>query len=96
MSKDNVFKFLFQVAEDETLKQKLQSAANPGELVDIGQEAGYQFSSENVDEAMNELKKQPGFFSALAEAAFDIFSPHRDDYPATGMQSYSGDPNPKP
>ncbi len=96
MSKDNVFKFLSQAAEDETLKQKLESTASPKELVGIGQEAGYEFSSENVDEAVNELKKQPGFFGALAEAALQIFSPHRDDYPATGMQPFSGDPSSKP
>ena len=96
MSKDNVFKFLTQAAEDKNLKEKLESTASSKELVDIGQEAGYEFSSENVDDAVNELKKQPGFFGALAEAVLEIFSPHHDDYPATGMQPYSGDPNPNP
>ena len=96
MSKDNVFKFLSQAAEDETLKRKLGSAKSPKDLVGVGQEAGYEFSPEHVDEAVNELKKQPGFFGALAEAVLQVFSPHNDNYPATGMQPYSGDPNRNP
>ena len=96
MSKDNVFKLLSKAAEDETLKQKLESTASSKDLVGVGQEAGYEFSSEHVDEAVNELKKQPGFFGALAEAALQIFSPHNDNYPATGVQPYSGDPNRNP
>ncbi|MGB3292026.1 MAG: Nif11-like leader peptide family natural product precursor [Phormidesmis sp.] len=96
MSKNNVFKFLSRAAEDETIKQKLESTTSTKELASIGQEAGYEFSPQNVDEAVNELKKQPGFFGALAEAVLQIFSPHRDNYPATGVQSYSGDPNPNP
>jgi len=29
-------------------------------------------------------------FNFLAEAAYRIFSPHDDSYPATGIQPYSG------
>ncbi|MGI8936342.1 nicotinate phosphoribosyltransferase [Leptolyngbya sp. BC1307] len=30
-------------------------------------------------------------FIYLAEAAYRIFSPHKDAYPATGLQPYSGE-----
>ncbi|MCM1984943.1 isochorismate synthase [Lyngbya confervoides BDU141951] len=45
---------------------------------------------------MSELQQKPGFFSALAAAVFKIFSPPHDDYPVTGVQPFSGDPNPNP
>ncbi len=31
-------------------------------------------------------------FTYLAEAAYRIFSPHDDAYPATGLQPYAGTP----
>lgn len=96
MSKKNVFSFLSKAAKDNQLKEKLKNASSQDELVGVAQQTGYDFSSEHVDEALNDLKQQPGFFGMLAEAALEIFSPHDDDYPATGMQPYSGDPNPRP
>lgn len=95
MSKETVFDFLSKAARDENLKLKLQSAATPRELVGMGSEAGYEFSAEHVDEALTELKQKPGFFKFLAEAALEIFSPNDDNYPATGMQPFSGEPNSK-
>ena len=95
MSKKNVFSFLSKPAKDDTLKAKLNKAASPDELVSVAEQTGYNFSSEHVDEALNELKQKPGFFGMLAEAALEVFSPHTDDYPATGVQPYSGEPNSK-
>ncbi|MEO1444736.1 MAG: Nif11-like leader peptide family natural product precursor [Cyanobacteria bacterium J06635_11] len=92
MSKKNVFSFLSKAAKDETLKAKLGNAASPDELVSVAKQTGYDFSSEHVDEALDELKQRPGFFGMLAEAAVEIFSPHDDNYPATGVQPYSGEP----
>ncbi|MEO1404709.1 MAG: hypothetical protein AAFV72_26155 [Cyanobacteria bacterium J06635_1] len=62
----------------------------------VGNQAGYKFSSEHVDEVLTELKQKRGFFGALAEAVVELFSPEHDDYPATGVQPFSGDPNPNP
>jgi predicted ribosomally synthesized peptide with nif11-like leader len=93
MSKENVFGFLTEAAKDEQLKAQLKTAATPDELVDVGNQAGYKFSSEHVDEALSELKQKPGFFHELAEAIMRLFSPTHDDYPATGVQPFSGDPN---
>lgn len=95
MSKKNVFSFLSTAAKDEQLKAKLGNTASPDELVNVAKQTGYEFSSEHVDEALDELKQQPGFFGMLAEAALEVFSPHDDNYPATGVQPYSGDPSSK-
>ncbi len=92
MSKESVFNFLTDVAKDEQLKLQLDDATNQDELVEVANKAGYEFSSDHVDEALSDLKKQPGFFGALAEAVLRIFSPSDDDYPATGIQPFSGDP----
>lgn len=96
MSKENVFNFLSKAAKDKQLKTQLKTTSTQDELVGVGNQAGYEFSSEHVDEALTELKQQPGFFGALAEALLEIFSPNHDDYPAIGVQPFSGDPNPKP
>lgn len=95
MSKENVLSFLTDATKDENLKLQLEETASPDELVGVANEAGYEFSSQQVDEVLNDLKTQPGFFGALAEAVLEIFSPNHDDYPATGMQPFSGEPNPK-
>lgn len=95
MSKENVLSFLTDATKDEKLKLQLEEIASPDELVGVANEAGYEFSSQQVDEVLNDLKTQPGFFGALAEAVLEIFSPNHDDYPATGMQPFSGEPNPK-
>lgn len=93
MSKENVFNFLSDAASDEQLQAQLQSATSSEDVVGVGNQAGYEFSSEHVDEALKDLRQQPGFFSVLAEAIGRIFSPSNDDYPETGVQPYSGDSN---
>ncbi|MEL6556326.1 MAG: Nif11-like leader peptide family natural product precursor, partial [Cyanobacteria bacterium J06621_11] len=92
MSKKNVFSFLSKAAQDSKLKAKLNNTTNQNELVSVAKQTGYDFSSEHVDEALDELKQRPGFFGMLAEAAVEIFSPHNDNYPATGVQPYSSEP----
>lgn len=95
MSKENVIEFLAKAAEDDQLKDELQTVASEGELVDLGKEKGFEFSSDHVEEAIADLKQKPGFFSALAAAVVEIFSPAQDDYPAIGVQPFSGEPNRK-
>lgn len=91
MSKEKVLSFLTDAAKDQQLQSQLETLSNQDELVGVANRAGYDFSSKHVDEALSDLKKQPGFFGALAEAALRIFSPHDDNYPATGVQPFSGD-----
>ncbi len=91
MSKETVFDFLTQAAKDRELKQQLNDTSTPEEVVEVAHDAGYEFSPKHVDEALSDLKQQPGFFGAIAEAALRIFSPHDDNYPATGAQPFSGE-----
>jgi predicted ribosomally synthesized peptide with nif11-like leader len=95
MSKENVFKFFSQAARDQQLQEKLGAVSHQEELVNLGKQAGFEFEEDHVEAAIIELKGKPGFFRALAEAALSIFSPAHDDYPATGVQPFSGDPNPE-
>lgn len=93
MSKETVLGFLAKAAEDEELKDQLQTVTTSNELTDLGKKEGFEFSPEHVEEAITELQQKPGFFKALAEAVLEIFSPSHDDYPATGVQPFSGDLN---
>ena len=95
MSKENVLNFLTKAAEDEQLKAQLKTVSTQDGLVGAGNQAGYDFSHEHVDEALTELKQKPGFFGALAEAVLELFSPSHDNYPAIGVQPFTGDPNSK-
>lgn len=95
MSKENVFEFFNRAAKDRHLKDKVQTARNQEQLVELGKEAGLDFSPTNVDEAISDLKQRPGFFQGLVEAVLEIFSPNHDDYPTIGVQPYSGDPSRK-
>jgi predicted ribosomally synthesized peptide with nif11-like leader len=93
MSKENVLNFLADAADNEQLQAQLKSATSSDDVVGVGNQAGYEFSAEHVDEAIKDLKQQPGFFSVLAEAIGRIFGPSSDDYPETGVQPFSGDTN---
>ena len=93
MSKDNVFRFFTKAAQKKPLQQKLQAVASPQELVNLGKEEGFEFSSEHVGEVLKELQQKPGFWGKLAEAALAAFSPAHDNYPNIGVQPFSGDPN---
>ncbi|EDX83174.1 conserved hypothetical protein [Synechococcus sp. PCC 7335] len=95
MSREKVLSFLTDAAKDKQLQSQLETTSNQDELVSVANRAGYEFSSEHVDEALSDLKKQPGFFGALAEAALQVFSPHDDNYPTTGVQPFSGEPSRK-
>lgn len=94
MTKENVLSFLSHAAKDKKLKAELEQASSQEEITKIGQKAGYFFSKEHIDEALSDLKQKPGFFGALAGAIFELFRPDKDNYPATGVQPYSGDQNP--
>lgn len=92
MSKENALEFLEKAANNEALKTKIQDANHQDELVGLAQEQGYEFSSEHLQQAIPELQQRRGFFGDLVEAVLELFAPARDDYPATGVQPFSGDP----
>lgn len=93
MSKDNVLQFLTKAADDRQLQEKLAAKLHANDLAALGQEEGFEFSADDVMDALTHLQKQPGFFQKLAEAAATVFSPSHDNYPATGVQPFSGRKN---
>lgn len=95
MSKESFFSFLSHAAKDERLQAQLKTTSTQDELVDIGKKTGYEFTSSHVEEGMTELLQKPGFVGSIVEAVLELFSPDHDDYPATGAQPFSGEPNSK-
>lgn len=91
MSKEKVLEFFTEAAKQESLQKQLQTVSDRQELAQLGQQQGYEFSPQHVDEAIADLQQQPGFFSVLAQAVLTIFGPSHDDYPATGVQPFSGE-----
>jgi len=92
MSKENALNFLSEAAKDKELKAQLQEAGlTRDEIVKAGNKAGYTFNREHLDEALTEVRKEPGFWGSLGEAIMELFSPAHDDYPSVGVQPYSGD-----
>lgn len=92
MAKEKVVEFLYKAAQDQDLKDKLQTVKNQNELTTLAQKEGFEFSPDHVDEVWEQLKQKQGFFSKLAEAIFEAFSPDHDNVPPSiGVQPYSGD-----
>lgn len=94
MSRETVLEFFSKASEDEQLKAKLETIQSKDELHDLARQEGFEFSSEDVNLALGEMKQQPGFFQYITNVILDIFNPGHDDYPTTGVQPFSGDPNP--
>ncbi|MGF1478729.1 MAG: Nif11-like leader peptide family natural product precursor [Cyanophyceae cyanobacterium] len=91
MSKEKVLEFFTEAAKEESLQKELQTVSDRQELVQLGQQKGYEFSPQHVEEAIADLQQQPGFFNLLAQAVLAIFGPSNDDYPTTGVQPFSGE-----
>lgn len=92
MSKENALSFLQKAAADPALKEQIQDADAQTDLVELGAAHGYSFSAENIRDALPTIKEQKGFFGDLIDAILELFGPTHDDYPATGVQPYSGEP----
>ncbi|NJL49304.1 MAG: Nif11 family protein [Leptolyngbyaceae cyanobacterium SM2_5_2] len=88
-------RFFKHAATNPDLKSQVQELDQPAELVDLAEGQGYTFSPDHVREALPELREQKGFFGDLVEAILELFGPTHDDYPATGLQPFSGDPQSK-
>lgn len=91
MSKENALSFLQQAATNPDLKSQVQGAEEPSQVINLGETQGFAFSPDHVREVIPDLKAQRSFFGDLVEAILELFSPNHDDYPATGVQPYSGD-----
>ncbi|WP_299486538.1 Nif11-like leader peptide family natural product precursor [Acaryochloris sp. IP29b_bin.137] len=93
MSKNNVIKFLEEISRNKQLKDKINVVSNKDEFINLGQTTGFEFSSRDINELIDELKNKPKFLGLLAESILAIFSPAHDNYPATGTQPFYGEDN---
>jgi len=48
MSEENAIKFLNQIEEDSTLRQRVQTLGNQEGLLKVAQESGYSFTAEEM------------------------------------------------
>jgi predicted ribosomally synthesized peptide with nif11-like leader len=93
MSKENFIKFFEKSSRDRGLNEKLKTISVPDQLVELGKTEGFDFSVEQIDDAIDALKHKPGFFGGIVEAFVEIFSPNHDDEPPSiGVQPFSGEP----
>lgn len=95
MSKENALDFLKQAADNPDLSEQVKDAEHSDAVVDLAKQHGYEFSADDVKKAIPEIVERPGFFGELAKAVLELFGPTHDDYPATGVQPFTGEPGRK-
>jgi len=93
MSKENALDFLKQAADSPTLADQVKDADHQEAVVDLAKQHGYEFSTDDVKKAIPEIVERPGFFGELAKAVLELFGPTHDNYPTTGVQPFTGEPN---
>jgi predicted ribosomally synthesized peptide with nif11-like leader len=93
MSKENFFEFLTRAAGDDQLRERLHNVKTPDDLVKLAKDAGFEFSSTHVEDAISDLQQKSGFFQSLAESVLRVFGTSDDNYPEIGVQPFSGEPN---
>ncbi|HEY9640536.1 MAG TPA: Nif11-like leader peptide family natural product precursor [Coleofasciculaceae cyanobacterium] len=94
MSKENVLELFARASTHPRLKSQLEAATSFAELVELGKEQGLAFSSDQVKDAIADVAvKKPGFLGVIAQAVLEIFKPSSDNYPISGVQPFTGDPN---
>lgn len=95
MSKENALDFLKQAADSSTLSEQVKEADKQTEIVDLAKQHGFEFSEDDMKHAIPVIKEQSSFFGELAKAVLELFAPAHDDYPATGVQPFTGEPSRK-
>jgi predicted ribosomally synthesized peptide with nif11-like leader len=95
MSQENALNFLKQVADSPELSSQVMDADHKEEVVDLAKENGFVFSEDDMKSVIPKIHEKPGFFGELAQAVIALFAPAHDDYPATGVQPFTGELNRK-
>ncbi len=91
MSQENALNFLKQAAESPNLSGQLIEADRKETVVDLAKEHGFEFSEDDMQKVIPTIKEKTGFFGELAQAIIALFAPTHDDYPATGVQPFTGE-----
>ena len=95
MSKEKALDFLKQAADSSALSEQVKAADQKAAVIDLAKQQGYEFSEDDMTKAVPAIQEKPGFFGELAQAVLELFAPAHDDYPATGVQPYTGMPTRK-
>jgi len=95
MSKENALDFLKQAADRSDLSEQIKEADRTEEIVDLAKQHGFEFSEDDMKNAIPVIQEKPGFFGELAKAVLELFAPAHDNYPATGVQPFTGEPSRK-
>lgn len=91
MSRENALDFLKRAADSSQLSEQVKEADQKTQVVDLAKQHGFEFSEDDMKNAIPVIKEQSGFFGELAKAVLELFAPAHDDYPATGVQPYTGE-----
>lgn len=91
MSKENALDFLKQAADNASLSNQVKEAEHKDAIVNLAKQHGYEFSEDDMKKAVPVIKERSGFFGELAKAVLELFAPAHDDYPATGVQPFTGE-----
>jgi predicted ribosomally synthesized peptide with nif11-like leader len=91
MSKENALDFLKQAANDSLLSEQVKEADQKTEIVDLAKQHGFEFSEDDMQNAIPRIREQSGFFGELAKTVLALFAPAHDDYPMTGVQPFTGE-----
>jgi predicted ribosomally synthesized peptide with nif11-like leader len=91
MSKENALDFLKQAADSSALSDQVKEADHTAKIVDLAKQHGFEFSEDDMKSAIPVIQEKPGFFGELAKAVLELFAPAHDNYPATGMQPFTGE-----
>ena len=91
MSKENALSFLKQAADSSALTEQVKEADRKEDVVGLAKQHGFEFSEDDMKNAIPVIQEKPGFFGELAKAVLELFAPAHDDYPATGVQPFTGE-----
>ena len=91
MSKENALDFLKRATDNSTLSEQVKGAGEKTKIVDLAKQHGFEFSEDDMKNAIPAIQEQSGFFGELAKAVLELFAPAHDDYPATGVQPFTGE-----
>ena len=93
MSKENALDFLKQAADRSDLSAQIKEADRTEAIVNLAKQHGFEFSEDDMKNAIPVIQERSGFFGELAKAVLELFAPAHDNYPATGVQPFTGEPS---
>ncbi|HEY9887597.1 MAG TPA: Nif11-like leader peptide family natural product precursor [Candidatus Obscuribacterales bacterium] len=91
MSQENALDFLKQASDRADLSSQIKEADRKADIVNLAKQHGFEFSEDDMKNAIPAIQEKAGFFGELAKAVLALFAPAHDDYPTTGVQPFTGE-----